>query len=122
MNRVKKEELRKYKEARIGLSGHEIELLNEKEAQEAKLTELIGKIHSELFPEEYDFHYDSIADAQDRAKGINPMSSEYISKVDARRLALGVAPFSHQPENGQVDSWTKAREEALKQWEMQKDK
>jgi hypothetical protein len=122
MNRMKKEELRKYKEARAGLSAHEIKLLDEKEAQENRLSKLIGSVHFELFPEEYDFQYDSVLDAKERAQGINPMSPEYISKVDERRLALGVAPFSHKPENGQVDSWTKAREEALKQWEILRDK
>ena len=122
MNRIKTEELRKYREARIGLSAQEISLLDEKEAQDKKLSELISKVHHELFPEEYDFYYDSVLDAKERAQGINPMSPEYVTKVDAPRTALGVAPFSHEPETGQVDSWTKAREEALKQWEILRDR
>lgn len=56
-------------------------------------TELINKYHIALFPEEYDFCYDSIADLSDRKKGLNPMSSEYQRVVDSRRLFLGFEAF-----------------------------
>ena len=52
------------------------------------------KLHSELFAEEYDFMYDSIADSKDRAKGINPMSKEYQLKVAKKRKRLGVSLLS----------------------------
>ena len=121
MNREKKEELRKYREAREGLSDEEVRLLNEKEAEEAKFKDLIRKVHGEMFPEEYDFTCDSIADANRRARGENPMSEEYIARVDARRVAMGVAPFDYMPTGDQVDSWTKAREEALRRLEMEQN-
>ncbi|MDW3116924.1 MAG: hypothetical protein R8G60_03420 [Roseovarius pacificus] len=49
--------------------------------------------HAKLFPEEYDFVYDSSADAQDRRRGVNPMSAEYIEKANARRAELGFGPY-----------------------------
>jgi len=119
MNKVKREELRKYREAREGLTAEEIRLLDEKDAKEARFKDLVESIHHELFPEEYDFRYDSIADAQDRARGINPMSEEYIAKVNLRRVAMGVALFDSVPTGDQVDSWTKAREKALQRLEME---
>jgi len=51
-------------------------------------------LHLELFPEEYDYIYDSIADAKDRRRGLNPMSQAYIDKTNERRISLGVLPFS----------------------------
>ncbi|MCU7985589.1 hypothetical protein [Shewanella sp. SW24] len=51
------------------------------------------ELHHTLFPEEYDFIYDSISDAYRRRKGINPMSTEYQEEVDNRRLAMGVEPY-----------------------------
>jgi hypothetical protein len=53
----------------------------------------MSTLHMELFPEEYDFTQDSISDAHDRRKGINPMSLEYQDKVNLRRLEVGVEPF-----------------------------
>lgn len=53
----------------------------------------ISELHIKLFPEEYDFTQDSISDAKDRRRGINPMSVEYQDKVNKRRLAMGVEPF-----------------------------
>lgn len=60
------------------------------------------KLHLELFPEEYDYVYDSIADAGDRARGKNPMSQKYIDQVNERRIKMGVKPYDiteHSPEN-----------------------
>ena len=54
----------------------------------------ISNLHQELFAEEYDFMYDSIADSNDRAKGINPMSKEYQLKVAEKRRRLGVSQLS----------------------------
>ena len=38
--------------------------------------------------------YDSIANSNDRAKGINPMSKEYQLKVAEKRKRLGVSQLS----------------------------
>jgi hypothetical protein len=80
MNRFKKEEKRKYKEARKGLSQEQIAALDKKERLDARIDELAHKIHCDKFPEEYDFIYDSRSDLADRNKGKNPMNQEYIEK------------------------------------------
>jgi len=82
--------------------------LKEIEARNAPLNDL----HSELFPEEYDFIYDSIADKRDRNSGINPMSQEYQDRVNKRRLEMGVAPFELSEEleqNDLISSWEYCR-------------
>ena len=93
MNKYKKEAKRRYDEARKGLTPKEIEVLNRKEEQDKKINDKIEALHLETFPEEYDEIYDSIADAEDRSRGINPMSDEYIAEVNARRKKLGVYPW-----------------------------
>lgn len=47
------------------------------------------ELHVAIFPEEYDFHYDSIADVSDRHRGISPMSRDYIERVNVRRREFG---------------------------------
>lgn len=71
----------------------------------------INNLHKELFAEEYDFMYDSFADSNDRAKGINPMSKEYQLKVAEKRRRLGVSQLSSA--GGSVDdsSWELCKEE-----------
>lgn len=49
--------------------------------------------HVKLFPEEYDFMYDSFSNASQRKRGENPMSAEYIKKTNLRRAALGFTPY-----------------------------
>lgn len=49
---------------------------------------LVKKLHDMLFSEEYDFMYDSYADARDRDEGINPMSKEYQEEVKEKRAEL----------------------------------
>ncbi|HDY8069844.1 TPA: hypothetical protein RQK93_002052 [Vibrio vulnificus] len=53
----------------------------------------LDKLHRELFPEEYDFHYDSNVDSKLRQQGVNPMSDQYQREVNLRRLAMGVEPY-----------------------------
>ncbi|ABV36876.1 hypothetical protein Ssed_2267 [Shewanella sediminis HAW-EB3] len=53
----------------------------------------INKLHQGLFPEEYDFVYDSYCDALARKRGINPMSQVYQDEVNERRRKLGVRPY-----------------------------
>lgn len=73
--------------------------ISRKNANKAKLKQFNEKnapldaLHSRLFPEEYDFYYDSNVDAKLREKGINPMSDEYQQKVNLRRLELKVEPY-----------------------------
>lgn len=93
MNRAKKEELKRYHEARKGLSPEEIVALDAHEAAETAIKREIEEMHLRLFPEEYDFIYDDGVDAKLRKQGINPMSAEYIARTDARRAALGFAGY-----------------------------
>lgn len=93
MNREKKEELKRYREARKGLTPDEIAVVDAREAAEKTFAKDVEQMHLRLFPEEYDFMLDDGVDAKLRAQGINPMSSEYIARVDARRAALGFAAY-----------------------------
>ncbi len=53
----------------------------------------LQQLHAELFPEEYDFIYDSNVDAKRRARGVNPMSEQYQIDTNQRRFKLGVLPY-----------------------------
>lgn len=61
----------------------------------------MDKLHLELFPEEYDYIYDSNADVNDRRRGLNPMSQDYIDKINERRISMGVTPFDITNESPQ---------------------
>lgn len=77
--------------------------------------------HREHFPEEYDFHYDSISEAKQRDKGINPMSEEYQRRVNLRRLSLGVMPYlgsvGIDSTEGLISSWAYCEQQLTKQSE-----
>lgn len=72
---------------------------------EERLKSAAQRLHMELFPEEYDFMSDSFADAEDRRRGVDPMSAEYRAKVAERRAMLGVAPYRQDAEDGLKDSY-----------------
>ncbi len=97
MNRYKKEELKKRAEARKGLSPSEIEQLDKQEALKSTLHEETRKLHELIFPEEYDFMWDSRVDMKLRNQGENPMNSEYIEQIKTKRSDLGVPQLT---ENG----------------------
>lgn len=112
MNRDKAEQTRAHREARIGKTPAEIEVMDREDSLKASLQELAHQIHAEKFPEEYDHYYDSIADAKDRSRRINPMSQQYIEKVNARRKKHGVKQLA---ENGMPisnETWEIALREA----------
>lgn len=69
------------------------------------------QLHIELFLEEYDKIYDSILDAKERAKGINPMSKEYQLKVAKKRKKLGVSPLSSSGDSVDDSSWKLCKKE-----------
>jgi hypothetical protein len=92
-NRRKKREEKERCNEGQGPSPDEVKALNEKDvAYEALLAEA-REFHRELFPEEYDFMLDSIADARKRARGVNPMTSEYQNKINHRRARMGFDPL-----------------------------
>lgn len=59
------------------------------------LSQLANDLHLKEFPEEYDYCYDSIADAKDRQNGTNPMSQAYTDEVNERRKSKGVSPLGN---------------------------
>tara|TARA_R110000823_G_scaffold10240_7_gene35364 strand:+ start:3335 stop:3703 length:369 start_codon:yes stop_codon:yes gene_type:complete len=118
MNRFKKEEARAHQEAREGLSDIEIKRLNEQDALNEKISGIARSIHAEWFPEEYDHQLDSIADAADRRRGINPMSADYTEKVNERRQKLGVPPLGANGMPTSDESWGIAYGEARKRIEQ----
>src|SRR6218665_1672553 len=93
MNKAKKEELKRYHEARKGLTPEEIAVVDAREAMEKSFADDGELMHRRLFPEEHDFYYDDNFDAKRRSQGINPMPAEYIARTDARRAALGFAGY-----------------------------
>lgn len=110
MNKVKKEEARKLREAYENLSPMELQEFE----QQRRIKALAKQVHSEMFPEEYDFMMDSIADVKDRRRGINPMSADYTARVNARREVLGVSPLGASGMPIDNSSWDVASTEALK--------
>jgi hypothetical protein len=65
------------------------------------VTRLVKDLHLILFSEEYDYMFDSLADIEDRKRGINPMNIDYINSVNKKRIDLGVDSLS---ENGMTIS------------------
>jgi hypothetical protein len=70
------------------------------------------QLHIELFSEEYDKMSDSILDAKERAKGINPMSKEYQLKVAKKRKRLGVSLLSNSGDSVDDSSWELCNKES----------
>jgi hypothetical protein len=80
----------------------------------------VQSYHFKLFPEEYDFQYDSNADVADRKSGISPMSREYIDKVNKRRVALGFSPCeSGLFDSNETYSWVETQLSAGKEAELE---
>jgi 5'(3')-deoxyribonucleotidase len=50
----------------------------------------VDRLQSILFSEEWDFVYDEGRDKQEREKGINPMSDEYIQRITLKRKRFGL--------------------------------
>lgn len=107
MNRVEKELVRKRAEL--------CEELGEKQVQKMELAESLARsIHQEMFPEEYDHMMDSVSDAKDRRRGINPMSADYTAKVNARRSEHGVTPLGENGMPTDSSSWEVSKAEAMR--------
>jgi hypothetical protein len=112
MNRYKKEEKRRYDEAIKGLSEDEIKRFDLENKVKQQIEKLARDIHIDKFPEEYDFMYDSVVDAGERKKGINPMSQEYIDKIKKKRDDLGVKQLSGNGMPVSHDTYNLCLEEA----------
>ncbi len=125
MIRYDKEMMKRFKEARKGLSPEEVFALDWDEAHAENLQRKKHTLHCHLFPEEYDHIYDSHCDISDREKGINPMSIEYQHKVDRRRRLMGVKTcFSSDEDSSRLTSQEFVNwivEEALKREKTRAD-
>ncbi len=99
MNAVKKHEKMKHQEATKNLNKRDKEIYDKINSLKSRFEALKRELHSELFSEEFDYMYDSGVDANERKKGINPMSEEHIEKVNTKRKELG---FMELSPNGQA--------------------
>lgn len=114
MNRLKKEEQRKHDAARKGLSADEVKAVDLEDELQKTVDELARTIHSEKFPEEYDFIYDSGADASERSRGINPMTQAYAEKIKKKRASLCISQLAENGMPASEDSYQICLEEAKK--------
>ncbi|MBL3824121.1 MULTISPECIES: hypothetical protein [unclassified Marinobacter] len=110
MNKARAEEARKLREAYENLSQEELQEFE----QQRRIEALAKEIHFELFLEEYDHMMDSISDAKDRRRGINPMSADYTAKVNARREELAISTLGTNGMPIDNSSWDVASAEALR--------
>lgn len=76
------------------LSDYEIERLREVQQKRTYFATQIKELQRALFNEETDFMLDSGVDSKERFMGINPMSREYIDRVNRKREVFGVSPLS----------------------------
>ena len=94
MNKFKKIEKQKYDEIVKNMSAEDKKnydfLLN----IQSSFKSLVKELHVKLFPEEYDFVYDSGVDANRRRLGENPMSEDYIKRMNDKREKLGFLPLT----------------------------
>jgi hypothetical protein len=81
-------------------------------AEHQAIDELARKLHAERFPEEYDFVYDSIQDAEDRKRAVNPMNADYIAQIEVKRRSQGVSPLSASGMATSNDTLEVCRQEA----------
>jgi hypothetical protein len=74
-----------------------------------QLYSLARELHLKLFPEEYDYIYDSNFDASVRRNGKNPMNESYVQKTNLRRSLLGFSPLrvGHSSQNVDTLAWVK---------------
>lgn len=63
------------------------------------------ELHAALFSEEYDHLYDSISEAKDRQRGVNPMNADHVGKTNMLRAQLGFTPFKVGPEANNDDTY-----------------
>ena len=79
------------------------------EVEEIMSTDRAEELHLLLFPEEYDEVNDSILDAKERRRGINPMSADYIEYRDSLRSELGFGPYQVNANATTTLEWVKSK-------------
>lgn len=76
------------------LTDYELEKLRELQRRQTDFATQVKELHNLLFSEEFDFMMDSIADSKDRSRGENPMSDDYINRINRKREAFGISPLT----------------------------
>ncbi|CAA6802594.1 MAG: Unknown protein [uncultured Sulfurovum sp.] len=104
MTRASKEKARIYREATKDMNEDDKKNYDLLLELQNRFDSLWRKLHCELFQEEYDFMYDEIVDAKRRQRGENPMSKEYIEKMDKKRESLGFLPLKPNGEREKTDN------------------
>ena len=94
MNRLKKEELKQYNEATKNLGQEDKKIYDLILQFNEKFESMAKQLQSTIFPEETDFILDSNVDAQERKRGNNPMTQEYIEKANEKRVRMGFQPLN----------------------------
>jgi len=94
MNRYKKQELNKYNEKTKDMTQEEKKIYDIILSSQNNFESMAKTLQGKLFPEEFDFMLDDGVDANRRNKGENPMSDEYIQRMDDKRVRLGFLPLS----------------------------
>lgn len=111
MNRFKKEQQKKYNEFTKSFSEADKKNFDFLQNIQSSFESLVNELHVKLFPEEFDFIYDSNVDSIRRARGENPMSEEYIKRMNDKRVKLGFLPLS---EDGYPIDSEKTKEYCIK--------
>ncbi|MGE4382459.1 MAG: hypothetical protein AB7D41_04590 [Arcobacter sp.] len=97
MNKYKKVENEKYIEKTKNMNSEDKKnyeiLLNLQNSFES----LVNELQVKIFPEEFDFYYDSSVDTNRRRLGKNPMNEDYITRMNENRIKFGFLPLT---ENG----------------------
>ena len=108
-SRWKREEAKRRSELRKGLTSSEIEALDASERAEEEMEKLVRSLHAKLFPEEYDFMFDSHSDSADRKSGKNPTTEEHQRLVSLRRNEMGFQPLASNgmPSNNETTEFVR---------------
>lgn len=97
MTKANKLEKQKYNEKSKNMTTDEKKVYDRLLEMQEQYESLVYELHTLIFPEEYDFMNDSSSEAQERRRGKNPMSDEYIKRINTKREKLGLLPLN---ENG----------------------
>ena len=95
MNKETKEENNQYQEKIEKLSIEDKNNYDILLSIQKSFNSLVQDLHVKLFSEEYDFIYDNLTDIKKRKRGENPMSKEYIEKINNKRIKLGFLPLNN---------------------------
>lgn len=96
MNRVERHEAEKRTAQRRKLisEGFSEQEADAELAARDRREDAVRWLHGQLFAEEYDEMGDSYADLRDREQGINPLCTDDLVRIAAKREALGVPPLN----------------------------